>query len=626
MKKRLICGGVWLSMALASNACLAGEATGQDNDDEFLNLYFDEVVMVESATRVAKPITQVAENVTIITAAQIERMNAHNIDDVLNRLAGVYVGYAGQDFNGNAFLTIHGSSYQQVAVFLDGVKISKATQDLSYANIVPIRIVKRIEVIKGAASSTWGSALGGVINIITKDTGDSLQPTGSIHVSHGEFASQDYSGELAGRFSKFGYYLSAATQKSDGLKDDKDFDNTSFYAKVDLELPAAMELLVTAGYSAPDYKAGYFPVLGFEEYTDDRNLFLTASFDAQLTSNLNFHVNGYRYDNDFNRRGFGLSDGSVWWDDTDRQDSEGLSGRLNWSLANQEIVMGVDYLRNEIKLHDELAATAPNHLSEDLLAYYINDTIRLGRLTVIPGLRLDTSNEVKDVLSPSLGATYLLTPDTLLRASISRGFRKPPVTYTDEEDGDWYANEDLDPELVWSYQAGIETTAIRFCRLKTTLFYHDAKDVFPDRPTTPQYENIGEEERAGLEVEVETLPWHDLTLAVNYTYSHISNMDNEHGIQQEANIILTYDNPDIITLVLSGHYANYGTLDAKEAWNPEDNSLIWGLSATRTIWQDDRRRADLFLVGHNLTNDSQFADDFFKNSPRWLEAGMKFHF
>ncbi len=616
--------GLWL--LAGGSVSSAAEQALQNGEDDFLALYFDEAQVVEAATRIAKPLSQVAENVTIITAAEIERMNAHNVDDVLNRVAGVFVGYHGQDFNGSNFLTIHGSSWQQVAVYLDGVKISKASQDLTFANIVPIRIVKRIEVIKGAASSTWGSALGGVINIITKDTGDTLQPKGSVHASYGEFASQDSSVELAGRVSKLGYYLSGAKQKSDGLLDDKNYDNKSFYGKVDLELPAAMKLAVTAGYTDPEYKAGYFPIWGYEEYLDDRNLFFTASFDARLTSTLNFHVNGYRFDNDYNRNGFDLSDGSVAWGDTDKQNSEGLNGRLNWSLANQEIVVGVDYLRNELQMYDELAGTPPDHLSEDLVAYYINDTIRLGKLTVIPGLRLDTSNEVKNVLSPSLGATYFLTADTLLRASISRGFRKPPVTYTDEKSGYWGANEDLDPELVWSYQAGIETTAARFCRLKTTLFYHEAKDAFAWSSTTGLYENLGEEERAGFEVEVETLPWYDLTLAINYTYSHLSNMDKEHGIQQEANLILTYDNADIATLELAGHYANYGTLVSPLYLNGEDNSIIWELSAIRTLWQQDRLQADLFVVGHNLTNDSQYNDDWLKNSPRWLEAGLKFRF
>ncbi len=626
MKKSCLPGMLGVVLLVGAAPGFAQERPSGTVEDDFLNLYFDDKQVVEAATRVAKPISQVAENVTIITAAEIERMNAHNLDDVLNRVAGVYVKYHAQDFNGNTLLAIHDSSWQQVAVYLDGVKISKATQDLSYVNIVPVRIVKRIEVIKGAASSTWGSALGGVINIITKDTGDTLRPTGSLHASYGEFGSQDYSAEVAGTISRLGYYLSTGWQKSDGLKDDKEFDNTSFYGKVDLALPANMILAVTAGYTAPEYKTGHFPLLGFEEYTDDRNIFFSTALDARLADNLNFHVNGYLYDNDYNLNAFSLADGSVWWDDTDKQYTDGINTRLNWSLLNQEIVVGIDYLRNELKRYDELAGTAADHLSEDLLAYYVNDTIHYDKLTITPGLRLDSSSEVKDVVSPSLGVTYLLRADTLLRASVARGFRKPPVVWTDEVNGLWYANKDLDPELVWSYQIGIETGAARFCRLKATLFYHDAMDALQWSATTWQMENSGEEERTGFEVEMETLPWYDLTLVLNYTYSHISTMDKEHGINQEANIIVTYDNPDIITLELSGHYANFGNLHAPPAFNPEDNSLVWELSATKRLWQKERLQADLFVVGHNLTNESQFIDELLPNSPRWLEAGLKFRF
>ena len=72
-------------LAIVPNIAFAEEGDELATDDEFLELYFEESQVVEAATRISKPINQVAENVTIITAEEIERMNAHNIDDVLNR-------------------------------------------------------------------------------------------------------------------------------------------------------------------------------------------------------------------------------------------------------------------------------------------------------------------------------------------------------------------------------------------------------------------------------------------------------------------------------------------------------------------------------------------------------------
>jgi outer membrane receptor for ferrienterochelin and colicin len=46
--------------------------------------------LIETATRAPKSITQIAENVTIITAEDISRMHAHSIDDILNRVSGLF--------------------------------------------------------------------------------------------------------------------------------------------------------------------------------------------------------------------------------------------------------------------------------------------------------------------------------------------------------------------------------------------------------------------------------------------------------------------------------------------------------------------------------------------------------
>ena len=179
-------------------------------------LYFDQSQLVEVATRAPKPISQVAENVTIVTAEEIERMHAHTVNEVLNRVGGLFVGWYGQDFGGSSpFIYTLGTRDYHTLVLLDGVRINNASGGDPYFNFIPISIVKRIEIIKGPASATWGSALGGVINIITKDPGDSTVPKGSVTATYGEAASRELSGEAAGAVGVVSYYLNAGTMKSD---------------------------------------------------------------------------------------------------------------------------------------------------------------------------------------------------------------------------------------------------------------------------------------------------------------------------------------------------------------------------------------------------------------------------
>ncbi len=123
-------------------------------EEELLSLYFDEEELVETATGSPKPITQVAENVTIVTAEEIEAMHAHSLAEVLQRQSGVFVSHFGQDFLGDSSLLLLGSQRHHVLVLLDGVRINLNSNGSALTNFIPLGIIKRIEIIKGAASST----------------------------------------------------------------------------------------------------------------------------------------------------------------------------------------------------------------------------------------------------------------------------------------------------------------------------------------------------------------------------------------------------------------------------------------------------------------------------------------
>ena len=131
-------------------------------------MYFDEdELFVVSTTRSLKSITRIAENVEVVTTEDIELMNAHTVADVLNTVTGVQVQTNGGT-GAFSFVNIQGSDQRHVAVFMDGVLLNVFTDNIADIAMIPVQIVEKIEIIKGPASSAWGSSLGGVVNIITK--------------------------------------------------------------------------------------------------------------------------------------------------------------------------------------------------------------------------------------------------------------------------------------------------------------------------------------------------------------------------------------------------------------------------------------------------------------------------
>ena len=149
-----------------------------------------------------------------------------------------------------------------------------------------------------------------------------------------------------------------------------------------------------------------------------------------------------------------------------------------------------------------------NSIDQREYALFVNDTITAGNLSVTPGLRYDHSSLAGGLASPSLGATYLASRDLLFRALVSRGFNDPAIVkYSDAPAFGYSAPQELKPEKIWSYQAGVEANVADLLRAKLTLFYHDIDDILIEKSVAPgtfTTENGGSARTAGGEFEIAT--------------------------------------------------------------------------------------------------------------------------
>ena len=175
-----------------------------EEEMKILRMFYKEEELVVTPTRYPKPISQVAENVTIITAEQIESMNAHTLTDVLNTIPGIQVDIRGGPGSA-ATAHIQGSEFRHVLVMIDGVILNNLSESFADISAIPVQNIERIEIIKGPASSSWGSSLGGVIDIITKAPAQTKKIEGTLSASYGERNTGDYRSEFTGKVDNFGY-------------------------------------------------------------------------------------------------------------------------------------------------------------------------------------------------------------------------------------------------------------------------------------------------------------------------------------------------------------------------------------------------------------------------------------
>ena len=620
-------------------------AAQSDEEMQILRMFYRKADLVVSSTRNPKPISQVAENITIITARDIEAMNAHTIADVLERVPGLFINYT-REFGAISLIQIQGSEQRHVLVLVDGVTWNYLSSGGAETNSIPVGIIERIEVIKGPASSAWGSSLGGVVNIITKAAGDTKKPGGSLIVSYGERNTQDYRAELSGRYGSLGYYLYAGHKESDGLRSSRGFDNDDFYGKFDIPFSDNLKLGFSFEYSEPEFNLGDYPSLKLIQSGVNRTFFSTTSLAATINREISLDLS-FRY---FKQKSLVMSDalglifkrikGNLYLNEIYDEETWAGSAKLVWNRGIHTMVSGVDVDRGELDqtihsgrilqlfLRPPILKTSPDRKR---WAVYLNDTILIDRWSITPGIRYDYNDITGSFTSPSLGVTYRFRKDCILRASVARGFTIPPLSWTSGGTLFLDSNPSLDPEEVWSYQAGVESSALKYLWLKATFFLHDLENSFEQEPFSggwptfnDQMVNKGEVRRKGFELEAETLPFHNLILRGGFAFVDIDPKNYEGSdCFYSYNIGIRYDDQKSIQAELFGKYLWW---DLYSYWEGEYDDFIWDLNLRKKIFTKANFKSELFLSAHNLFNDSQYNFGENKNPERWIEAGIKIKF
>ena len=163
-----------LGMALAGPAAGQGAAgqgaAGQGRADP------DEELIV-NATRLPRTIEDIAGTVSLITAADLERELAEDLDDLVRFQPGVSMSTARR--GGNEGFSIRGIGGNRVLTVLDGIR----SNDIYHAgpasygrDNVDVDNIKTVELIRGPASALYGAdAIGGAVILTSKEPGDYLE-------------------------------------------------------------------------------------------------------------------------------------------------------------------------------------------------------------------------------------------------------------------------------------------------------------------------------------------------------------------------------------------------------------------------------------------------------------------
>jgi len=598
-----------------------------DNTEEMqvLQLYYHEDDLVVTATRTPKSISQVAENITIVTAEDIRTMNAHTVADVLNTVTGIQL--ANNTGPGSvAYVSIQGSDPRHVLVMIDGVSQNNLGDGFPDVGSMRVQQIERIEIVKGPASSSWGSSLGGIVNIITKSPDDTKKFAGTVSASIGDRSTGDYRGEIAGTIGSFGYYLGGGGLLTDGLQAGTNLASGNLYSKLNWSPTKNSSLTFTVGYDSGNRTLGQFQLENLSAHNRYDNFFSTLSLNQSITEEISFDLSLRASRRNNNLTYNQLLTGLELLNSAGIDTNFGGSARLHWDQGRHNLLFGTDV--DFGKLDSQNISGGSQRL--DKWALYLNDTLKLGRFSVTPGIRYDHTNTNGDFWSPSLGATCTIADSTVLRGYLARGFSIPPLGTTFATGFNSVPNPNLKMEKVWSYSLGFESAALTHVWLKTTYFHHDVSDALttiglPDGRFSSV--NAGKLKREGVEVELKTAPVFHLSLTAGFTFVNIKDESTGEVVKDAPRYVydvgLLYDNSRFLLASLRGRLIDWNSTSWSGA---KSSAMIWDLNLSRKFSLSDSVTAEAFFTAHNLFSGASYLLDVYQNPRRWFEGGLRFSF
>lgn len=137
--------------------------------------------IVVTGTRTPRLLSEAPVITRLITSDEIKKIDAVSIKDILEvELPGVEFTSHG----GNPNINLNGMGGSHVLFLINGERIAGETRDNIDYNRLNVENIERVEIVKGAASALYGSnAIGGVVNIITKNANEPFQTNISSRLS-----------------------------------------------------------------------------------------------------------------------------------------------------------------------------------------------------------------------------------------------------------------------------------------------------------------------------------------------------------------------------------------------------------------------------------------------------------
>lgn len=608
-----------------------------DNIDFYLKeKSVDLDMVVITGTRTPKLLKNSPIITKVITESDIKKIDATNIGGLLqSELPGIEFSYS---MNQQVSLNMQGFGGNSVLFLIDGERVAGETLDNIDYNRLNMDNVARVEIIKGAASTLYGSsALGGVVNIITKEPSEKW--SANLNSRFGTYNDRRHGGNASFSLGKFSSSTSIQHTFQDGYSMENKpqvdengkvtIDTTQLYGsktwnfkeKMVYRINNKIKLIGRAGYyfrqrdsqpiSKDRYRGFSGGLRGNYNINDKNNLELAYSFDQ-------FDKSTYNSVTEYDVKNYSNVQNSA-------------RGLYNHIFDKTKILtLGGDFMRDYLMSYQFKDNGSYHQYVSDVFAQF--DWTPIDNFNILTGLRYDYfSDDNINRVTPKIGLMYRVG-NCSLRGSYAGGFRAPSLkemymVFDMASVFMIYGNPDLKSETSDNFTLSTEYTN-SYYNLSVTGYYNRVNNRITtawDQALKGQvYTNIDKIDITGLDVNASAKFPCGVGARFSYAYTHEKIKKGEPLVSSTrphtATARLEYGKSwkDYgFNIMLNGRYLSRVTSDEytdltsysqtqRVSYSPYS---IWKLSLLQTIYKG----IDLTLAVDNLFNYTPSVYNF--NSP-----------
>jgi len=491
--------------------------------------------VVVTAGRVAESQKNVTQQMTVITSEEIEKNQYDDMADLLQANGFQMNAYSPNQATSEVVIRgIRSGGTDSLDALTADVLVLVDGRPLATGNLgaVPMAGIAQVEIIRGPAAVQYGSsAVGGVINVITKRGGEEMQ--GMIEVGAGSWESYRFMSGLSGSGGPvdFAGAVSYVNQNDDyTTSGGKTYPDTAIGGKLDYMLNLGYNFLDEHRIGvlllgSDNNKLGLND--GFSYYQQEyRKDWIGGSNKAKLeNTNLSFDINyegGYspsginwqvRYYNAKNKYDtlydYATSNEIDWTgnnkinepDDNYRSElkMQGVQVQTSWKWNFFSLTGGLDWNDAEYSTRTPAGGGITNvYDRENIGAFLLAKVFLLNEKLVLSGgvrydeydVEMNTGSKTFDNTVFSAGIVYNPLDWLTLRGNIGESFKVPSGLHVLGFSGNgwsYIAAPDLDPEEGFGWDIGAEINYNGF-NAGLTYFSNDIKNKIDGSGMTPSYE------------------------------------------------------------------------------------------------------------------------------------------